>query len=80
MAEELNLIFHACTQGRTDVVQGAIDNIRSGSASPQINDSIAQLISTGRAEDGQTPLHVASTNGHADVIRCLLVSDMQYQV
>ncbi len=72
MSEELNVIFHACMHGRTDIVQRAIQSVRAGSTNPSVEDSIAQLISTGRAEDGQTPLHVAASHGHADVIRALL--------
>lgn len=72
MSEELNVIFHACKHGRTDIVQKAIQSIRGDSTNPQVNDSIAQLVSTGRAEDGQTPLHVAAAHGHSDVIRALL--------
>ena len=72
MSEELNVIFHACIHGRTDIVQRAIQSVRAGSTNPSVEDSIAQLVSTGRAEDGQTPLHVAASNGHADVIRALL--------
>jgi ankyrin repeat protein len=33
------------------------------------------VISTGRAEDNATPLHIATQYGHKDVIRALLVSD-----
>ena len=62
MSEELNVIFHACMHGRTDIVQRAIQSVRAGSTNPSVEDSIAQLISTGRAEVGQTPLHVAATN------------------
>lgn len=72
MSEELNVIFHACRHGRTDIVQKAIQSIRGDSTNPQVNESIAQLISTGRAEDGQTPLHVAAAHGHSDVIRALM--------
>ena len=72
MSEELNVIFHACMHGRTDIVQRAIESVRGGGTNPSVDDSVAQLISTGRAEDGQTPLHVAAAHGHADVIRALL--------
>ena len=74
MSEELNAIFHASTQGRTDIVQAAIDSIRgtSPTQSNRVDKTIASLISTGRAEDNATPLHVASSQGHADVIRALL--------
>jgi len=76
MSEELNAIFHASTQGRTDIVQAAIDSIRGNSPTHEslkhANQTIVKLISTGRAEDNATPLHVASINAHADVIRALL--------
>ena len=76
MSEELNAIFHASTQGRTDIVQAAIDSIRGSSPThdslKHSNKTIVKLISTGRAEDNATPIHVASSHGHADVIRALL--------
>jgi hypothetical protein len=72
MSEELNVIFHACLHGRTDIVQKAIQSARGDPSNPPDNDSIAILVSTGRAEDGQTPLHVAAGHGHSDVIRALL--------
>ena len=76
MSEELNAIFTASTHGRTDIVQAAIDSIRGGSFThdslKRTNETIANLISTGRAEDNATPLHIASSLGHADVIRALL--------
>ena len=65
------MIFAACAQGRTDIVQAAIESIRGGE-SKESSECIRELISSGRAEDSATPLHVASYSGHADVIRALL--------
>ena len=72
MSEELKVIFAACVQGRTDIVQAAIESIKGGGEAGFNSESIRELISSGRAEDSATPLHVASHAGHADVIRALL--------
>jgi len=66
--EELQVIFHAVAKSRTDIVQQAISNLRELMTA---ND-VASLISTGRAVDGATPLHLAVAVGNADVIRALL--------
>ena len=64
-------IFEAAFHGRTDIIKTAMDSVRA--RNPEAADSsVAKLISTGRAEDGATPLHVASSLGHTDVIRALL--------
>lgn len=68
--EEIMVLFHATSLGRTDIVQNAIATIRSKNP-----EEVTQIISQGRPEDGATPLHIASTMGHADVIRALLVSN-----
>ena len=67
MSEEINVIFHAVSLGRTDVVNTAISSLRQSSAM-----SVPRLISSGRAADGVTPLHLAVEVGNADVIRALL--------
>lgn len=67
MSEEINVIFHAVSLGRTDVVNTAISSLRQSSAT-----SVPRLISSGRATDGVTPLHLAVEVGNPDVIRALL--------
>jgi ankyrin repeat protein len=67
-AEELQVIFHAVAKSRTDIVQQAISNLRE----QMVASAVASLISTGRAVDGATPLHLAVAVGNADVIRTLL--------
>jgi len=68
MSEELQVIFHAVAKSRTDIVQQAISTLRSSSGPAEC----ARLISTGRAADGATPLHLAVETGNPDVIRALL--------
>jgi hypothetical protein len=69
--EELNVLFHAAKLGRTDIIQHAVvtlkkkDNLSQG--------SLSRAISTPN-KDGATALHVAAFNGHADVVRAMLVS------
>lgn len=68
MSEELQVIFFAVEKSRTDVVQQAISSLKSTSSVEEC----AALISTGRAVDAVTPLHLAVEVGNADVIRALL--------
>ena len=68
MSEELQVIFHAVAKSRCDVIQQAVHQLRTGTGVH----SAAQLISTGRAADNATPLHLAADIGNADVIRALL--------
>jgi len=63
------VLFHAALLGRTDVVQNAISSIKALEGEEQTS----RIISTGRPEDGCSPLHVAALFGHTDVIRALLV-------
>lgn len=67
--EEIVVLFHAASLGRTDIVQSAIKELR-GKCSPE---EASRIISSGRPEDGATPLHIAAKLGHSDVIRALLV-------
>ena len=67
--EEINVLFHACAIGRTDVVQNAIAALRNG----KNEDELAECISVKRPVDEATPIHVAVKFGHNDVIRSLLV-------
>jgi len=71
MSEELAVVFHAAQLGRTDIIQSVLTSLRSAK---QSDEEIAKLISTGRAEDNATPLHLAAHFGFADVIRALLVT------
>jgi hypothetical protein len=53
------------------IAQNAITSIRTNG---KLSDKeVAAVISTGRAEDKATPLHIAAHYGHTDVIRSLLV-------
>ena len=72
LQEEIAVLFQACVLGRADIVKHSITSIHSKVAISA--SELSDLISTGRKEDGFTPLHIAAQNGHADVIRSLLVS------
>ena len=67
--EEIVVLFHAASLGRTDIVQSAISTLKSKCSPEDVN----KIISSGRPEDDATPLHIASMLGHSDVIRALLV-------
>lgn len=68
--EELNVLFHAAKLGRTDIVQHAVSTLKGKEHLSQ--EALAERISTPN-DDGATALHIAAFNGHADVVRSLLV-------
>jgi ankyrin repeat protein len=68
LKEEIAVLFQAALLGRTDIVQTAISSIRACSD----DENTVVLISSGRNEDGASPLHLAALNSHSDVIRYLL--------
>ena len=74
--EEIAVIFHASLLGRSDIIQNAISTIKVKCPS-LIETDIAAIISTRRQTDDLGPLHIASINGHSDVIRTLLVKTLK---
>jgi hypothetical protein len=70
--EEILVIFHASALGRSDIIKNALSEIKQKCKEYTLKDT-AEIVSTRRAEDDMTPLHIASVHGHADVIRSLLV-------
>lgn len=71
--EEIFVIFHASSLGRSDIIKNAIAEIKNKFKEFTALD-IAKILSSRRPDDDLTPLHIASLYGHADVIRSLLVS------
>lgn len=71
--EEVTVIFHACSLGRTDIIQNAIKEIKVKCSNFTDRD-ISAIVSTRRQTDDLSPLHIAAIYGHSDVIRTLLVS------
>jgi ankyrin repeat protein len=66
-----DLILREPLSHYTKFQQNAITTIRTNG---KLSDKeVAAVISTGRAEDKATPLHIAAHYGHTDVIRSLLV-------
>lgn len=70
--EEVHVIFHAALVGRTDIIKNAIESIRE--TGDVTEEQIKELLSTVRAEDHASPLHIAAAAGHSDVIRALLTA------
>jgi hypothetical protein len=68
--EALVVLFHASLLGRTDIVSQAISTLRSSCSGGE--SELSAIISTGRDNDGATPLHLAVSADNADVIRALL--------
>lgn len=71
MEESLQVLFHASSLGRTDIIQHAIASLRKNNGSKS-EEEIALLISAGHPEDDSTALHIASSKGHSDAVRALL--------
>jgi hypothetical protein len=74
LQEEIAVIFHASSLGRSDIIKSAITEIKT-KFKDYSQTEISSILSVKRAEDDITPLHIASFRGHADVIRLLLVSN-----
>ena len=76
--EELSVLFYASQLGRSDIVREAIATLKT---ILDDNEAVSNLISScseykvdeNTTEIG-TPLHVATSHGHSDVVRALLVS------
>jgi hypothetical protein len=73
--EEIEVIYHACSLGRADIVKNAVNTIASKTEGTQTD--IRELISLGRQTDDASPLHIACMLSHTDVIRSLLVSSIK---
>ncbi len=69
--EELNVLYHAAKLGRTDIVQHAVSTLKEKDAL-----SVEELVDaiSSPNDNGASALHIAAFNGHADVVRALLVS------
>ena len=80
--EEVKVLFHASKLGRTDIVQHAVSKLKEKESKDELSvvsstrsvKEVKEVISMPSSE-GITPLHVAAFNGHADVVRALLVSE-----
>ena len=75
--EELKVLFHASKLGRTDIVQHAVNKLKEKENLTKEN--LIHVISTPNT-NGISALHVAAFNGHADVVRALLVSQRVYKL
>jgi len=67
--EALVVLHHAAVLGRTDVLSEALMTLKTNGTV-----EYRKVISTGREEDGATPLHLAAHHDHKDVVRALLTA------
>jgi hypothetical protein len=68
IAEELVVVLHACTVGRSDVLSNAITALKQSHSAAEVADLISNL----RNEENESPLHICASKGHSDAIRVLL--------
>lgn len=71
VAEEIHVLFHAALLGRTDVIRNALSALKGVLTDHR---ELRKSISTGRPDDGATPLHLAASFAHQDAVRALLSS------